>query len=296
MKIIFMGSPEFAIPALEALHQEYEICMVYTQPPRPSNRGHKLNKTAIHQRAEALSLAVRHPLSLKSSQEQEEFAKLGADIAVVAAYGLLLPQAILDGTKRGCLNIHPSLLPRWRGAAPLQRQIEAGDEMTAVCIMQMDKGLDTGDILSMRKFPMENMSFGQLHDFLSLQGAELLLDTLSRLDEMKPQKQDDALSCYAKKIEKNELIINWMEDAEIILQKIRAFSPKPAMGFMHNGEIFKIHAAELVVSHQNAGEIIEDDGLIIGCGNKAIRVLRIQRQGKNILDIKDFLRGYSFVG
>ncbi|MEO1025533.1 MAG: methionyl-tRNA formyltransferase, partial [Pseudomonadota bacterium] len=211
MRVVFMGTPDFSVPALEALVEAgHEIACVYTQPPRPAGRGKKDRLTPVHARAEALGLPVRHPKSLKSPDAQTEFASLSADIGVVVAYGLILPQPILDAPRNGCLNIHASLLPRWRGAAPIHRAIMAGDAETGVCIMQMEAGLDTGPVLLREAIPISGTATtGDLHDALSALGAKLINETVERLDDLTPEPQPDTGVTYAEKIDKSEARIDW---------------------------------------------------------------------------------------
>ena len=291
MRIIFMGTPDFAVPTLNALHQAgHDIAAVYTQPPRPAGRGKKLQPSAVHKRAEELGLEVRHPVSLKKPEAQEEFAALNADVAVVAAYGLILPQVVLDATKQGCLNVHASILPRWRGAAPIHRAIMAGDEITGVTIMQMELGLDTGPMLATVRTPIEDKTTGELTAELAELGGQLMAETLRELPNHIPVDQDDADTTHAAKIDKAEARITWTEDAEMIERKVRALAPFPGAWFELEGERIKVLKAQLTTGSGNAGETL-DEQMTIACGIGALRPLTIQRAGKPKMDIADFLRG-----
>ena len=229
MRVIFMGTPDFSVPVLDALVAAgHEIAAVYCQPPRPAGRGKRDRPTPVHARAEALGLVVRHPESLKTAAAQQDFAALNADIAVVVAYGLILPQAVLDAPARGCLNIHASLLPRWRGAAPIHRAIMAGDAETGVCIMQMEAGLDTGPVLLRAAAPIgAEDTTGALHDRLSGMGAELIVTALARLDDLRPEPQSEAGVSYAAKIDKSEARVDWAWRAAEVDRHIRGLSPFP---------------------------------------------------------------------
>ena len=288
LKIIFMGTPDFAVPALKQIVAAgFEVVAVYTAPPKPAGRGKELRKSAVHLAAEELGINVLTPPSLKTEE------LLDCDIAVVAAYGLLLPKHILQKPKYGCLNIHPSLLPRWRGAAPLQRTVMAGDKETAVCIMQMDIGLDTGDVLLKEKFPLsDKITVGELHDKCSLIGAELTVKALQNIGNLKPERQSEEGVTYAKKITPEDEVINWNEPAQIIDQKIRGLNPFPAAYFMYNGEKFKVLGAEIIDAKGEAGVAV-DDNMTIAVADKAVRITKIQRQGKKLMDAKEFLNGFK---
>lgn len=287
-----MGTPDFAVPALRALADAgHDIVAVYSQPPRPAGRGKKPRISAVQQAAEALGLEVRTPASLKSDAEKAAFAALEADVAVVAAYGLILNQAILDAPKRGCLNIHASLLPRWRGAAPVQRAILAGDPATGITIMQMERGLDTGPMLTVAATPIENKTAGELTAELAEIGASLICDTLDALDTVEPQTQDDTEATYADKISKAEARLDFSQPAEQLERAIRAFNPMPGAFFEHDGERFKVLAAELSDQSGDPGTVL-DGVLTIACGSGAIRPTRVQRAGKGPMDTPELLRGY----
>lgn len=297
MKVVFMGTPEFALEALKALSTEHEILAVYTKEPKISGRGNKLVKTPIHIWAESHGVEVRTPKTLRQEEEQKKFAALNADIAVVAAYGLILPRPILDAYPLGCINIHASLLPRWRGAAPIQRCIEAGDKKSGVTIMQVAEGLDTGDMLMKGEVEITSQTTGgDLHDKLAQLGAELVVQTLNNIDKIIPEKQDDTLSCYAAKVEKEESNIDFMMPAAQLCRKIMAFSPYPAIFFEHNGERFKILRANLAKNENiPTGNVLQKGlQLFIGASDGAIEITEIQRQGKKAMSTVELLRGYQF--
>ncbi|MGE4305553.1 MAG: methionyl-tRNA formyltransferase [Novosphingobium sp.] len=292
MRIIFMGTPDFAVPALVALVEAgHEIVAAYTQPPRPGGRrGKELTPSPVHKEAELRGIAVRHPVSLKGAKEQAAFAALEADIAVVAAYGLILPQAILDAPARGCLNIHASILPRWRGAAPIQRAILAGDPTTGVTIMQMEAGLDTGPMLATLRTTIDRKTAGELTAELAEKGAQLLVGTLRDLAIHRPVAQPEDGVTYAKKIDKAEARIDFAQPAEQVERQVRAFIPAPGAFFELDGERYKVLAADLAEGSGVSGTAL-DDVLTVACGTGAIRVTRIQRAGKPAMDAADLLRG-----
>jgi len=292
MRLIFMGTPEFSVPVLDALVQAgHEIVAVYCQPPRPAGRGKKETPTPVHQRALALGLPVRHPTSLKGGQAQADFAALNADVAVVVAYGLILPQAVLDAPKHGCLNIHASLLPRWRGAAPIHRAIMAGDTETGICIMQMDAGLDTGPVLLREATPIGVQdTTGQLHDRLSVMGARLIVTALSRLDDLTPAPQPTEGVTYAAKIDKSEAAVDWTHPAVDVDRQIRALSPFPGAWVDHDGQRIKLLASRLADGAGTPGTVL-DDALTVACGKDAVQLLRLQRAGRGAQDASEFLRG-----
>lgn len=294
MRLVFMGSPDFSVPVLDALVEAgHEIACVYCQPPRPAGRGKKDRPTPVQTRAEALGLPVRHPKSLKSLEAKEEFAALQADVAVVVAYGLILPQAILDAPKQGCLNIHASLLPRWRGAAPIHRAILAGDAETGVCIMQMEAGLDTGPVL-MRKATSitADDTTARLHDRLSDMGARLIVDALARLDDLTPEAQPDDGVTYAEKIDKAEAQIDWTLTAEEIDRQIRGLSPFPGAWTTKDGDRIKCLMSGVEDAAGVPGTILSQDPLIVACGARAVRLERLQRAGKGAQEAEVFLRGF----
>ena len=292
MRIIFMGTPDFAVPTLQALvDAAHEVVCVYTQPPRPGGRrGKELTPTPVHQRASDLGIEVRHPKSLKSAEEQEAFAALGADVAVVAAYGLILPQAVLDAPEHGCLNVHASILPRWRGAAPIHRAVMAGDTVTGVTIMQMEAGLDTGPMLAMARTPIEDKITGELTGELAELGAQLMVGTLRDLKIHVPIAQDDADATYAAKIDKAEARIDWDRPAVEVVRHIHGLSPFPGAWFELGGQRVKLLRAEVVEGSGTPGEVL-DERLAIACAEGAIRPLELQRAGKPKMDLDTFLRG-----
>jgi len=292
MRIIFMGTPDFAVPALVALVEAgHEVIAAYTQPPRPGGRrGKELTPSPVHKEAEVRGIAVRHPVSLKGAEEQAAFAALEADIAVVAAYGLILPQAILDAPRLGCLNIHASILPRWRGAAPIQRAILAGDPTTGVTIMQMEAGLDTGPMLATLRTTIDHKTAGELTAELADKGAQLLVGTLRDLAVHRPVTQPEDGVTYAKKIDKAEARIDWSQSAEQVERQVRAFMPAPGAFFELEGERYKVLAAEVAEGSGEPGTTL-DDTLTVACSTGAIRITRIQRAGKPAMDTADLLRG-----
>ncbi|MFN4019624.1 MAG: methionyl-tRNA formyltransferase [Erythrobacter sp.] len=291
MRIIFMGTPDFAVPALRALHDAgHEIACVYTQPPRPAGRGKKLMPSPVQIEAERLGVPVRSPVSLRNAQAQAEFAALNADVAVVAAYGLILPQAVLDAPTHGCLNIHASLLPRWRGAAPIHRAVMAGDRETGVTIMQMEAGLDTGPMLHKVAVPVARKTTGALFGELGEVGAAAMVAVLADLAAFPPQAQDDTLAIYAPKIDKAESRIDWTRDAPTIERLVRGLAPFPGAWFELEGERVKLLLAEVADAMGAPGTVLDED-FTIACGTGALRPLRLQRAGKPVLERGEFLRG-----
>lgn len=296
MKVVFMGTPDFAVPAFRRLAKEHQVLCVYTREPKISGRGNKLNKTPVHLAAEEYGIEVRTPKTLRTAEEQQKFADLKADVAVVAAYGLILPNAVLKAYPLGCLNLHASLLPRWRGAAPIQRCVEAGDKQSGVTIMQIAEGLDTGDMLHKGVVAIDdNMTGGELHDKLMNLGADLISEVLANPQKYVPQKQDDSLACYAQKLEKEECKADFSMQTEALYNKIRAFNPYPAMYFEYKGERFKILQAEKLSLKALAGTIIKSSGeLIVATGDGALKITQIQRQGKRPMPTEELLRGFTF--
>lgn len=291
MRLIFMGTPDFAVPTLRALVEAgHEICAVYSQPPARAGRGKQLRLSPVHAKAEELGLDVHTPESMRDPQAQADFLALEADAAVVVAYGQLLPKPIIEGPRLGCFNVHGSLLPRWRGAAPIQRAILAGDEETGITIMQMETGLDTGPMLLKESTQIDAKTAGDLHDELMEMGARLMVETLATLVSIKPQKQDDALATYAAKIDKAEAPIDWSKPAEAIERQVRAFSPFPGAWFELDGERVKLLRAETVDATGGTGEVL-DQQMTIACGNAAIRPLELQRAGKPAMSVEEYLRG-----
>jgi methionyl-tRNA formyltransferase len=291
MRIIFMGTPDFAVPALRALHDAgHEIACVYTQPPRPAGRGKKLMPSPVQIEAERLGVPVRSPVSLRNAEAQAEFAALNADVAVVAAYGLILPQAVLDAPRHGCLNIHASLLPRWRGAAPIHRAVMAGDTETGVTIMQMEAGLDTGPMLHKLALPVGRKTTGELLDELGAVGAAAMVEVLADLAAFPPEAQDDAAAIYAPKIDKAEAKIDWTSPAEVIERKVRGLAPFPGAWFELGDERVKLLLAEVVDTSGAPGTALDGD-FTIACGTGALRPLKLQRAGKPSMARDEFLRG-----
>lgn len=296
MKVVFMGTPDFAVPALERLIKEHNVVCVYTREPKLSGRGNKLNKTPVHLVAEANGIEVRTPKTLRNAEEQQKFSELKADVAVVAAYGLILPLPVLEAYPFGCLNLHASLLPRWRGAAPIQRAVEAGDAKSGVTVMQVAEGLDTGDMLLKGEVEITSATTGgELHDKLALQGADLISRVLADIKSFVPQPQPQDVACYATKIDKAECKLDFNQKAEVLCRKIRAFNPYPAMFFEYGGERFKVLEAHKAEKHAPAGTIIEDsNSLLIACADGALSITQIQRQGKKLMTISELLRGFHF--
>ena len=292
MRIIFMGTPDFAVPTLAALVEAgHELACVYTQPPRPGGRrGKELTPSPVQRAAEALGLMVRHPASLKSAEEQAEFAALGADLAVVAAYGLILPLPVLTAPRHGCLNVHGSLLPRWRGAAPIQRAILAGDTETGVGIMQMERGLDTGPVLLEARTPVAGKTTGDLTDELAGLGAALMVRVLADLTRFTPQPQPEAGVTYAHKIDKAEAQLDFTAGAAQAERQVRAFNPAPGAFFVFEGERYKVLAAEVADGMGKPGLVL-DDALTIACGDGAIRPTLVQRAGRPAMPVSELLRG-----
>ena len=304
-----MGTPDFAVPALQALHAAgHEIACVYTQPPRAAGRGKQLRPSPVQGAAEALGLAVRVPVSLKGAEEQAAFAALGAEVAVVAAYGLILPRAVLDAPAHGCLNIHASLLPRWRGAAPIHRAVMAGDAETGVTIMQMEAGLDTGPMLHKVRTAVGRKTTGELTEELAESGAAAMVAVLTDLAAFPPETQDDRAAIYAPKIDKAESRIDWAEPADVIERKVRGLAPFPGAWFELEGERVKLLLAEVTANPRAGGDLMPDKGgsrlrgsaqvgevldddFTIACGLGALRPLRLQRAGKPVLERSEFLRG-----
>jgi methionyl-tRNA formyltransferase len=293
MRIVFMGSPDFAVPTLDTIVGiGHEIIAVYTQPPRPAGRGKALQPTAVDARAQALGLIVRRPTCLKGPVEQAEFAELNADVAVVAAYGLILPRAILSAPRHGCLNVHASLLPRWRGAAPVQRAIMTPDSpTTGVTIMKMEEGLDTGPMLLQREVPIGRKNSAQLTEELSRLGAYMMSEVLARLSAIEPQEQDEDKASYARKISKAEARLNFESPATVLQRRIQGLAPFPGAWFEARGERIKVLDAEVGDDRAPPGTVI-DNRLTIACGVGTLRPMLLQRAGKAPLALDDFLRGF----
>ena len=294
LKVIFMGTPDFAVPALEAiLGAGHKVVGVYSQPPRPSGRGEKIKKSPVHECAENHGLTVVTPKGLRSDEATQMFKDHGADIGVVVAYGLILPAPILQAPPLGCLNIHGSLLPRWRGAAPIQRAIEAGDKETGITIMQMDEGLDTGHMLLKDSLPIGHTTTAQaLHDDLSRMGARMIVEVLAQAQKGSIQgiPQPEEGITYAAKLQKSESVVDWTQSAEEIERKGRAFTPWPGLGFCLNKKRIKILEASVEEGLGVPGEFI-DNRLAIACGQGVLRILRLQKEGKAPMTAESFLNG-----
>ena len=297
MRLAFMGTPEFAVPTLDALVAAgHEVVAVYTQPPRPAGRGKKLTPSAVQSRAEELGLDVRSPTSLRTPEAQAEFAALNLDVAVVAAYGLILPQAILDAPLHGCLNVHGSLLPRWRGAAPVQRAILAGDATTGVMVMQMEAGLDTGPVRATTEIEIADKTTGQLTAELAELGAELMVAVLANIAAFPAVAQIEDGVTYAAKIDKAETRIEFAATAEQVERQVRAFNPAPGAWFEFDGERYRVLEAAVAPLTLGRGEgliagTVLDDQFTIACETGAIRLSLIQRAGKPAMPTADLLRG-----
>ena len=310
LRLVFMGSPAFALPALRALGDAgHEIVCVYAQPPRPAGRGHRPQRAPVHRLAEASRLPVRTPVSLKSADEQAAFAALAADAAVVVAYGLILPRAVLAAPRLGCFNIHSSLLPRWRGAAPIQRAILAGDTGTGITIMQMDEGLDTGPIVIQRPVPITaETTATSLHHTLAALGAELIVAALDGVASgtLAPEPQPSEGATYAAKLERGEGHLDWSRPAVALERAVRALNPWPGTWFQHRGERIKVlsaadrgSGAPAADGESKPGVVLDaagssggGDTLTVACGEGALTLLRLQRAGRTPVDAAEFLRGY----
>lgn len=307
LKIIYAGTPDFAVPALKALiNSHHDVVAVYTQPDRPAGRGRKIQFGPIKQVAVEAGIDIQQPISFKDEDAQTIFTDYECDVMIVAAYGLILPQSILDIPKYGCLNIHGSLLPRWRGAAPIHRAIQKGDIETGVTIMQMAAGLDTGDMLLKLNTPIQAEDTGQtIHDRLANDGASALLTVLDSIDNLEPEVQDENLTCYADKLNKAEAEVDWNRPASEIDRTIRAFNPWPVAFTLYNGKPLRIFmskvienkASETKISDKPVGTIVSEspDGIEIMTGEGVLSFSRLQLPGKKAMDVKDFLNGRSLL-
>lgn len=292
MRVVFMGTPEFSVPVLAALAAHHQVVAVYSQPPRPAGRGKKDRPTPVHMKALELGLPVRTPLNFRAEEDRAAFAALGADVAVVVAYGLILPQALLDAPRHGCLNIHASLLPRWRGAAPIHRAIMAGDAETGLCIMQMEAGLDTGPVLLRATTPIgASETTGALHDRLSEMGATLILEALDRLDTLTPEPQPEAGVTYAAKIDKAEARIDWTRPAAELVRQVNGLSPFPGAWCLAGEERLKLLRAAPASGSGPPGQVL--DGFTVACGSGALEVLEAQREGKRPMPATEVLKGLT---
>jgi len=294
VRIVFMGSPDFSVVALNALNAAgHEIVCVYCQPPRPAGRGQKDRRTPVHVRAAELGLPIRHPGSLRSPEDLSAFAALNADIAVVAAYGLVLPSGILCAPKQGCVNIHASLLPRWRGAAPIHRAVMAGDGETGISIMRMDAGLDTGPVLLRAATPINATdTTGDVHDRLSAMGATLITGALDRLNELTPEPQEAQEVTYAGKINGTETRVDWSRPAHFVDRQIRGLAPVPGAWTTFNGERVRLLSSVQADGRGKAGQVL-DRNLTVACGTGAVRVTRLQRAGRRAMNTAEAIIGWK---
>lgn len=292
MRIIFMGTPEFAVPVLDAVAAAgHDVVAAYSQPPRRGNRG-RTAPSPVHARAEALGIEVRTPVTLRDAEAQAAFTALEADVAVVAAYGLILPRPVLDAPRLGCLNVHGSILPRWRGAAPIQRAILAGDAETGVDIMQMEAGLDTGPVRLKGRTPIDRKTAGELTAELSAMGARLMVEVLADPDRYPARPQPEHGVTYASKIDKAEARLDFAQPAEAVERQVRAFNPAPGAFFEFGGERFRVHAADPVDATGTPGTVLDAE-LTIACGIGAIRPTSVQRAGRGVMTARELLRGFA---
>jgi methionyl-tRNA formyltransferase len=295
LRLAFMGTPDFAVPTLtELIGQGHDIAAVYTQPARPKGRGLSSEPSPVEKLARAHGLEVRTPASLKDASAQADFAALNLDAAIVVAYGLLLPKPILDAPRLGCFNLHGSLLPRWRGAAPIQRAIMAGDAETGVMVMRMEEGLDTGPVLMTERTPIERKTYGELHDELSRLGADLMVRALGAMERgvVAEHPQPESGATYAKKIAKEEARIDWTKSAAEIDCLIRGLSPFPGAWCEADGERLKVLYAEPASGKGSPGDIL-DDNLTVACGDGALKLMRLQRAGGRVMSAEELLRGFA---
>jgi len=293
MRIAFMGTPDFAVPTLDTLLADpaMEVVAVYSQPPRPAGRGKAPRLSPVQARAEAAGIEVRTPVSLRDAEAQAAFAALDLDVAIVAAYGLILPLSVLDSPRRGCFNVHASLLPRWRGAAPVQRAILAGDEQTGVTIMRMEQGLDTGPMLAKWPVMVDRKTAGELGADIAGEGAKLMLSVLRNLDRIGPRPQDDSRATYAPKVDKAEAKVNFRGSAVEAERQVRAFNPDPGAWFVYAGNRIKIHFADVVAGSGEPGTVL-DEALTIACAEGALRPTSVQREGRAAMTPAELLRGF----
>lgn len=298
MKVVFMGTPEFAVPTLRSLIAAgHEVVAIYTKEPKPAGRGYAEMKSRVHQIALELGIPVYTPKNFRSEESVLEFTNLHADIAVVAAYGLLLPSAILRAPKYGCINVHPSLLPRWRGAAPLQRTIFSGDKESAVCIMQMNEGMDTGDILYIKKFPIiDTMMVAELHDFCANLGGQMIIDVLQQIENgtvMRVKQEEDGAT-HAAKITKLDEKLEWSRDARQLHCQVKALSPRPGAYFSFDQEVIKVISADFTEdNHSYEPGTVVDDKLTIACAKGFLKPTLLQREGRKMIYLDAFLRGFA---
>ena len=293
MRVIYMGTPDFSVPTLDALHAAgHDVAAVYTQPPRPAGRGKRLRPSPVQVRAEALGLEVRHPANFRDQADRDAFAALAAEVAVVAAYGLILPTSILDAPIRSCLNVHASLLPRWRGAAPIHRAVMAGDEETGVCLMRMEAGLDTGPVLLRAATPIgPTDTTGILHDRLAAMGAAMAVEALPRLDGLVPVPQPEDGVTYAAKIDKAEAAVDWTRPAEAVARQINGLSPFPGAFVTHDDTRVKLLRGQAVHADGPPGAVMGHDGLTVGTERGAVDILEVQPSGRSPMLAVDWRRG-----
>ena len=304
MNIIFAGTPDFSVPALQSLlDSPHDVVAVYTQPDRPSGRGRKTHASPVKQLAQLHDIAIFQPVSLKSAEAQQALAALQPDLMVVVAYGLILPAAVLALPRLGCVNVHASLLPRWRGAAPIQRAILAGDKETGVCLMQMDAGLDTGPVLASTRCAIQaDDSASQLHDRLAQQGAQLLSDNLVAIEQsaLELRQQDEALACYASKLEKAEARINWIMAADEILRCIQAFNPWPVAETRYGDRQLRIWDARVIAGEADAlpGTVLvaDKEGIEVACGKGRLQILKLQLPGGRAVSAGEFINAHAIAG
>ena len=294
LKIVFMGTPEFSVPTLEALiKNKFDILSVYTQPPAKSNRGQKINASSIEKFAKKNKINFKNPSNLNSEEEFNNFKKLAPDIVIVVAYGKIIPKSFLKIAKFGFINIHASLLPKWRGAAPIQRAIMNGDKKIGISIMKIEQKLDSGPVLETKEIELDqNLTYGEIEKRLSVMGANLLIESLKTIKTGKPKftTQDSLKATYAKKINKDETKIKWQKKANKVLAHIHGLSPIPGAWFEFKNERFKVLKAKISLENGEPGHVL-DDNLTIGCGSNSIQILELQRQGKNKQTAKEFLLG-----
>ena len=297
MRVVFMGTPDFSVPVLDALVAAgHEVACAYTQPPRPAGRGKRARPSPVQARAEALGIEVRHPRNFREAADRAAFAALQAEAAVVVAYGLILPQAVLDAPARGCLNVHASLLPRWRGAAPIQRAIMAGDDRTGVCIMAMEAGLDTGPVLLREATEIGPAdTAGDLHDRLSEMGARLAVEALGALDQLSAVPQSEDGVTYAAKIDKAEAAVAWTGDAAHLVRRINGLSPFPGAHARHGGARLKLLRAREARGTGAPGEVLGAEGLVVATGAGAVELTQVQPAGKGPMAAADWRRGARLV-
>lgn len=293
MKIVFMGTPDFAVPSLKALVDNgFEVAAVYCQPDKPQGRHFTLTAPPVKVLAEQYGIPVCQPVTLKDDEAQQTLAKFAPDIIVVAAYGKILPKAVLDMPKYGCINVHGSILPKYRGAAPIQRAVMDGESKSGVTIMQMAEGLDTGDMLLVRETEIgADETAGELFDRIALLGADALIEALENIDSLTPFKQDDALACWASPLKKSDGEIDWEQSAEKIYSLIRGVSPWPGAYTIFGEKRLKVHKARLCDKNGKVREILDDERLIIGCGSGSIELIEVQLEGAKRISAADFIRG-----